>query len=281
MRRRLTRRVTLIVIAAGAMVGTGVAFATIPDAGGTIHACFARSGGSLRVIDAGVTNCKSGEISLNWNTQGAPGPAGPQGAPGPAGPAGAAGAKGDPGAAGAQGPQGPAGPAGAAGPQGVPGPQGAQGPAGPQGVAGPQGPAGTARAYGLIQSDGSIVGARSHNIAFVDKFSGIYCVVLDPSVPESGTVAVASPQNAGILASVIPQGCAGPHGSGMQVRLVDLTGTVVDESFNIDVPSPHETRARPRLGPRPQVSTARACVTRCYDKPKLQQTKRMSACEKV
>ena len=80
------------VIAAALIVG-GVAYATIPDGGGVIHSCYARSGGSLRVIDAGVTNCKSGETSLNWNQTG------------PAGAAGPAGAKGDTGAAGPAGPQ--------------------------------------------------------------------------------------------------------------------------------------------------------------------------------
>ena len=52
-------------------------YATIPDSGGTIHGCYAKSGGSLRVIDAGVTNCKSTETSLDWNVQGQQGPQGP------------------------------------------------------------------------------------------------------------------------------------------------------------------------------------------------------------
>jgi len=72
-----------------------------------IHGCYAKSGGTLRVIDAGVTSCKSSETSLDWNVQGPAGPAGPEGPAGAVGPAG---------------PQGPAGPGG---------PQGATGPAGP------------------------------------------------------------------------------------------------------------------------------------------------------
>jgi hypothetical protein len=101
------------VVAIGA---AGVAWATIPDAGGTIHACYSRSGGSLRVIDASVTNCKQGETSLQWTVTGETGPAGPVG------------------------PTGPAGPAGPTGPQGPTGEQGVQGPTGPEG---PQGPEGT------------------------------------------------------------------------------------------------------------------------------------------
>jgi hypothetical protein len=77
-----------------ALAGAGTAYATIPGGDGVIHGCFAKSGGALRVIDASVTNCKSGETSLDWSQQGLPGPAGPQGEkgdpgePGPPGPAG-------------------------------------------------------------------------------------------------------------------------------------------------------------------------------------------------
>lgn len=113
---RTIRRKTSVTVAALAALLTivGVAYATIPDSNGTIHACYARSGGSLRVIDASVTNCKSTETSLDWNVQGQPGPQGPQG------------------------------PQGAAGPQG---PQGVSGPQGPQGPTGPAGPSGTSHAY--------------------------------------------------------------------------------------------------------------------------------------
>jgi hypothetical protein len=75
----------------------GAAYATIPGGDGVIHACYAKSGGTLRVIDASVTNCKSGETALNWSQQGQPGPQGPQGEPGPAGPQGEQGAPGAPG----------------------------------------------------------------------------------------------------------------------------------------------------------------------------------------
>ena len=96
------------------LVVAGVAYATIPDSSGAIHGCYARSGGSLRVIDATVTNCKAGETSLDWNVQGQQGPQGSQGPNGPAGPA---------------------------------GPQGPQGPTGSQGPAGPQGPSGLSHGY--------------------------------------------------------------------------------------------------------------------------------------
>ena len=66
--------------AAGVLLAAGgVAYATIPDSSGAIHGCYARSGGSLRVIDATVTNCKTGETSLDWNVQGQQGPQGHRG----------------------------------------------------------------------------------------------------------------------------------------------------------------------------------------------------------
>jgi hypothetical protein len=82
------------VVAAGL---AGTAYATIPGGDGLIHGCYAKSGGTLRVIDASVTNCKSGETALNWNQQGQPGPQGPQGEPGPPGPQGEQGEPGAPG----------------------------------------------------------------------------------------------------------------------------------------------------------------------------------------
>ena len=85
MRRLASDRLFLFVVL---VLVAGVAYATIPDASGVIHACYSKSGGSLRVIDASVTTCKSGETSLSWSVQGIPGPQGPQGPAGPQGPQG-------------------------------------------------------------------------------------------------------------------------------------------------------------------------------------------------
>src|SRR5436305_15320595 len=91
------KRLAVIPIAlAVAVVGGGVALATIPS-NGTISGCFAKRDGALRVIDGTATSCKATEAALAWNQTGPQGPQGPQGAQGP---------KGD---AGPQGPQGPAG----------------------------------------------------------------------------------------------------------------------------------------------------------------------------
>lgn len=134
MRRNRLSRGSITVLAAIALLGTmiGVSYAQIPAQDGTISTCFTKSTGSIRVIDASVTNCKSGETSLTWNQQGNTGPQGPPGATG---------------ATGATGPQGP---------QGDPGPTGATGPQGPQGATGPQGVPGNGIVHGYSARDTSL-----------------------------------------------------------------------------------------------------------------------------
>lgn len=68
-------------------VGLGVAYATIPDSQGAIHACYKTDSGQLRVVDSSA--CNASETPLSWSqagSQGAQGPPGPQGPAGPAGP---------------------------------------------------------------------------------------------------------------------------------------------------------------------------------------------------
>lgn len=104
-RRRLRLRpptpyeVAALLVAVLALAAGGVAFAAIPS-NGVISACYVKSGGTLRVIDATTGNCSSKETSLSWNVQG---PAGPQGSPGPSGPPGPTGSPGPSGAPGAAG----------------------------------------------------------------------------------------------------------------------------------------------------------------------------------
>jgi hypothetical protein len=64
-------------------VAGGVAYATIPDGQGVIHACYKVTKGDLRVIDSGA--CVAGELPLSWNQTGPQGPAGPQGPQGATG----------------------------------------------------------------------------------------------------------------------------------------------------------------------------------------------------
>jgi hypothetical protein len=98
----LKPRRTIVTMAVGALMLAGaLAYATIPDAGGIVHACYNPANGQLRVIDTGAGQaCKPAETALNWSQIG---PAGPQGLVGPQGPAGPQGATG------ATGPAGPVG----------------------------------------------------------------------------------------------------------------------------------------------------------------------------
>jgi Collagen triple helix repeat (20 copies) len=146
------------------VLGSVVAFASVPDSVGAIHACYSssgqgqgngngngRGGDGVRIIDSATQVCSPDETAITWNQTGPQGPMGPQGI---------AGLQGLPGANGLPGKDGPPGADGAAGPQGLPGPQGAVGPAGPagpkgnDGAAGPQGPMGPQGIPGLPGVDG-------------------------------------------------------------------------------------------------------------------------------
>ena len=157
MGRIRSRGIALLLGGVALIAAVGIVEAAIPDSKGVIHACYARSGGSLRVSDAGT--CKSTEVALDWNNVG---PAGltwrgewasgtfynvrdavayqgssyiaifsNAGSTPPnsnwmllAG----KGDKGDTGSTGATGPTGPTGPTGATGPDGPAGPPGPAGP---------------------------------------------------------------------------------------------------------------------------------------------------------
>jgi hypothetical protein len=62
----------------------GVAFAAIPDSGGTIHGCYNKSNGNLRAVES-PSDCRKSENPIAWNERG---PVGATGAPGPPGPPG-------------------------------------------------------------------------------------------------------------------------------------------------------------------------------------------------
>jgi hypothetical protein len=59
----------LVALAALAVALGGVAYATIPDSNGTIHGCFNKQNGNLRVVDSGAS-CKSGEAPIQWSRGG-------------------------------------------------------------------------------------------------------------------------------------------------------------------------------------------------------------------
>ena len=104
---RSRRATTAIAASAAVLAATGTAAAALPNADGSIAACYGPSG-NVRLLDAdlGAKPCGVNEQELTWNhkgpqgepgPQGQPGPQGPQGEPGPQGPKGEQGPKGDPG----------------------------------------------------------------------------------------------------------------------------------------------------------------------------------------
>ena len=95
------RRAILLAALSSAFVTSlvvgGFAWATIPASDGTISACYHKSDGTVRVVDASggtIKRCTTSEIGLSWNQTGPQGPKGDQGDPGPQG---AQGDRGDPG----------------------------------------------------------------------------------------------------------------------------------------------------------------------------------------
>lgn len=55
-----------VAIAALVLAAGGFAIAAIPSAHGTIHACYKKDGGALRVVK-GAGGCRAGERALSWN----------------------------------------------------------------------------------------------------------------------------------------------------------------------------------------------------------------------
>jgi hypothetical protein len=152
----------VVVIAAVAMsvAVASVALATIPNAG-VISACYTKSGGTLRVLDASTSACSSKETSLAWNVQG---PAGAQGPPG------------------------------STGAQGAMGPQGATGPQGPAGPTGPQGPAGSPATalWAVMSADGTLLASSGVAGTGTGKSSGItgdYFVAFTRDVNDCAAIA--------------------------------------------------------------------------------------------
>ena len=90
--------VVALAIAGALLVAGGIAYATIPDSSGVIHACYKvdpkgnlDGNATLRVIDPSATKpdtaaCKNNEQALDWNQTGPQGPQGLQGPQGPTGP---------------------------------------------------------------------------------------------------------------------------------------------------------------------------------------------------
>jgi hypothetical protein len=90
---KIGRKLALVLAGIAATLAVGsIALAAIPDVGGTVHGCYEKVSGQLRVTDP-QTNapkaCTVKEAPLDWNLRGIQGLPGPQGPEGPAGAPGA------------------------------------------------------------------------------------------------------------------------------------------------------------------------------------------------
>jgi hypothetical protein len=89
----LPRPALVVLLAAAFVAAGGVALARIPASNGTITACYAKNGGTVRIIDSSK-KCARTEKKIAWNQAGKVGATGATGARGAAGAAGATGANG-------------------------------------------------------------------------------------------------------------------------------------------------------------------------------------------
>jgi hypothetical protein len=147
------RRLSLLGLVVGVGVAVaGIAYASIPDANGVIHACYNADTGALRVFGKSkdFQQCNANEKALDWSQTG------PTGLTGPTGPTGATGLTGDTGPTGPTGAIGETGPTGATGPTGD---TGATGPTGPTGATGNTGPMGPTGATGPMGPTGALIGS--------------------------------------------------------------------------------------------------------------------------
>ncbi len=125
------------------------------------------------------------------------------------------------------------------GPKGDPGTPGAKG---DPGTPGGTGPAGTARAYALVNANGTLNSlVPSHNVVSVSEpVVGGYCVELAPSVSAATTGAVVSPYHHGAATNALAQmdGPCGTNGQAVDTWTIGSGGTAVDasEGFFIVVP---------------------------------------------
>lgn len=77
--------VAALVVVVGGAVGGGIAYATIPDSSGVIHACYSpngakgNNGAELRIVDSDEASCNKNQVEVTWNETGPPGADGADG----------------------------------------------------------------------------------------------------------------------------------------------------------------------------------------------------------
>jgi hypothetical protein len=76
--RRRISSISAAVIAV-LLVSAGIALASIPDADGSVQACYSNTSGQVRLVNKEPTDCDAGETGISWSQTGPQGPAGPLG----------------------------------------------------------------------------------------------------------------------------------------------------------------------------------------------------------
>jgi hypothetical protein len=80
LRLRLTRKRVALLVGLAGLVSAGVAYATIPDAGGVYTACMLKKVGTIRIIDPASQQCSASlETQITFNQKGDPGKDGANG----------------------------------------------------------------------------------------------------------------------------------------------------------------------------------------------------------
>jgi hypothetical protein len=145
------------------------------------------------------------------------------------------GATGAPGATGPQGKEGPQGREGPPGEEGPPGREGSPGKGGSPGLKGEKGEPGSARAWALVNADGTI--KYGAGVAFVGHDpGGIYCVNLEAGIESSTVGAVVTLQAIGVASTfAVPGACVDQSGAGIEVGILEA-GSYVEKAFTILVP---------------------------------------------
>lgn len=118
-------------------------------------------------------------------------------------------------------------------------PAGPQGPTGGTGPQGPQGPAGTARAWGIVATNGTTGNASfTAQSGFpgppLNPSTGIYCIPAPAGAQNEGVVLTAEAGDAEFLAQATPNQCG--TSNDYEIIVGGDTGSLTNLPFNIAVP---------------------------------------------
>ena len=199
-RQHLTYPRIAATLAAFLAAGAG-AWAAASSTSPSIHACYKKRGGALRI----AARCRRGEAALSWSRVA------------PTGAKGATGAKGVTGAR---------------------GPGGKRGATGAQGAKGETGAAGQVRAFATITPGSpATIKAGAHGVVSAKTSGGITCVFLEASIAVASTSPVVTSKVEDVTFAASPGSCREGTTEGIQVKGYGPGGVAnTTETFSIVVP---------------------------------------------